>query len=110
MEVDGVDRSGTILLHEAASLGHLEVLRLLLGRGADAATEGSQGIQAVHLAAQFGHLPVMRHLVEKAEAEEMKEYENFPRAHGPTCRTVTTFQGLMAQRVDKFENRMDRWE
>lgn len=55
------------LLHVAASMGHVNVMKLLLENGfdADQATDGS--LRPIHLAAQNGHLEAMKLLLEMTE-------------------------------------------
>ena len=43
-------------LHLAAERGHLEVVSLLLDRGADKEAKGVDGKRPLHLAAQQGHV------------------------------------------------------
>ena len=54
---------GRTALHQAASVGNLELLKLLMSRGADVNAKNSTGETALHLAARFGHLEAAKLLV-----------------------------------------------
>ncbi len=51
-------------LHEAAAMGHLEVARLLLERGADVNAKNKHGFTPLHFAAGIGHTDVAKLLLE----------------------------------------------
>jgi ankyrin repeat protein len=63
--VQGVAREGNgwAPLHAAACLGHADVVRILLARGADPNLQGPDGFTATHLAAWAGHVPVLEVLL-----------------------------------------------
>jgi len=55
---------GSTPLHLASQKGHVEVARLLVGYGADAAAQDGEGWTPLHRASERGHLDVARFLVE----------------------------------------------
>lgn len=58
------DKDGRTSLHEAASYGHLEVLKLLLDAKAEVATQDNYGRTALHRAAWKGHSEVVKLLLD----------------------------------------------
>jgi len=58
------DRDNKAVLHEAAALGHLDMVRLLVERGADVNNESLGGVSAIHEAAENKHVEVVRYLAE----------------------------------------------
>src|SRR6218665_1652870 len=56
------DRDNKGLLHEAAALGNLEIVRLLVERGADVNIESPGGTAAIHDAANNNPVQVVRYL------------------------------------------------
>jgi len=56
------DRDNKTLLHEAAALGHLDIVRFLLERGANVNNESFGGEAAIHDAAENDHVQVVRYL------------------------------------------------
>ena len=65
--MDGVDlelatESGNRPLHQAANLGHLEVVKLLLEAGADVNSRGKWNFSAAIYAAHYGKFEVLKEL------------------------------------------------
>ena len=58
-------KAGKTALHLAAKSGHLEIIQLLLERGADINTRDRKGKTALHLAAKSGHLDITKLLLER---------------------------------------------
>jgi len=58
------DRDNRAVLHEAAALGHLDMVRLLVERGADVNNESLGGEAAIHDAAENNHVEVVRYLAQ----------------------------------------------
>jgi len=58
------DEYGNTPLHEAASRGHVKVVKLLLERGADPNIQNKDGDTPLHLAASNGHFDVVELLLE----------------------------------------------
>ncbi|KAM7515728.1 hypothetical protein LguiA_005311 [Lonicera macranthoides] len=59
-----IDIEGRTILHEAAELGNLEIVRYLVRRRPKWATKADfKGVTPLHLAAANGHLEVVRHLI-----------------------------------------------
>jgi len=58
------DRDNRAVLHEAAALGHLDMVRLLVERGADVNNESLGGESAIHDASENNHVEVVRYLAE----------------------------------------------
>ncbi|KAJ1382996.1 ankyrin repeat-containing domain protein, partial [Ochromonadaceae sp. CCMP2298] len=56
---------GATAVHLACVKGHLDVLRLLLEKGADTDAKDVDGMTALHWASQQGHPEVLRLLLEK---------------------------------------------
>lgn len=56
--------SKTVLLHEAARGGYLDIVNFLLNHGADNVSRNLSGITAIEVAAYFGHKNVVLALVE----------------------------------------------
>lgn len=57
--VDARDARGRSALHEAAAAGHVELVQVLLGAGADPAARDADGARAVDLAVQERRWPVV---------------------------------------------------
>mmetsp|Transcript_29155 Transcript_29155/g.62822 ORF Transcript_29155/g.62822 Transcript_29155/m.62822 type:complete len:125 (+) Transcript_29155:109-483(+) len=74
--INGKDgESGNTSLHYASQKGHLEVVRLMLEKGANTDAKGKDGATALHHASQEGHLDVMGLLLEKGAEFEAKNQE-----------------------------------
>ena len=58
------DRDNKTLLHEAGALGHLDIVRLLVERGANVNNESLGGEAAIHDAWENDHVEVVRYLAE----------------------------------------------
>jgi len=56
------DSDNKTLLHEAAALGHLDIVRLLLERGANVNNESFGGEAAIHDAWENDHVAVVQYL------------------------------------------------
>ncbi len=59
VDVDAQDLAGTTILMLASGYGHLEIVRLILGRGADPNLQDKQGRTALRRAGESGHLGVV---------------------------------------------------
>lgn len=70
-----VDRFGGDLdstpLHWATRQGHLTMVVLLLGCGADPTLRDGQGFSCIHLASQFGHTAIVAYLIAKGGDVDM---------------------------------------
>uniref|UniRef100_K1R3S4 Palmitoyltransferase ZDHHC17 n=1 Tax=Magallana gigas TaxID=29159 RepID=K1R3S4_MAGGI len=70
-----VDRFGGDLdstpLHWATRQGHLTMVVLLLGFGADPTLRDGQGFSCIHLASQFGHTAIVAYLIAKGGDVDM---------------------------------------
>ncbi len=62
--MEAVDDGGYTPLHEAAYAGHADVVRYLLGLGADADAASNSGSTPLHGAAYYGHLAAVESLIE----------------------------------------------
>ena len=60
--------AGDIPLHMAASLGHYNVVRLLMEKGADVTAKTLAGLTPLHVAAKHGRTAVVQQLLEKGAA------------------------------------------
>ena len=60
-------------LHYAAYQGELDVVKELIGRGAEVNAQTGQGITPLHLAARKGHKDVVEYLVKKAKAKDLPD-------------------------------------
>ncbi len=64
VDVNVKDKDGNTALHEAAIKGYLDIVRWLIGNGADVNVENSDGGDtALHLAALHGHTDVVKVLI-----------------------------------------------
>jgi ankyrin repeat protein len=63
VDINGPDAYGYTPLMNAAMLGRLNVVKLLIHSGADIQRKGQFGYTALHAAAQGGHLEVVQALV-----------------------------------------------
>ncbi|PON19964.1 pfs domain-containing protein, partial [Trichoderma gamsii] len=59
------ERTGAALLHDAAQIGRLEVVKLLLDRGASVEAKNNDGSTPLHDAAQNGRLDVAKLLLDR---------------------------------------------
>ena len=64
---------GRTALHLAAELGDVDMLALLLAKGADLAARDRTGKAAIHLATIAGHAEIIRHLLKAGSAPDMRE-------------------------------------
>ena len=69
---------GRTALHQAAAIGNVNVLKLLMSHGAEVNAKNSSGETALHLAARFGHLEAAKYLVRAGAA--VNEKTKFTRA------------------------------
>src|SRR5262249_576221 len=100
-------------LHQAALSGHVEVVGLLLERGADPNLAASDGIAPLHYAAQAGHLEIAQMLVEHGanvnaltamgeppiHFEKKNQHEalaNYLKDHGARPGEIAPISGLLA--------------
>ncbi|KAH8585593.1 ankyrin repeat-containing domain protein, partial [Bisporella sp. PMI_857] len=65
LDVEAADSFGRTALHHASDNGHLEVVTLLLEKGADLEAADIYGKTALHHASRNGHLEVVTLLLEK---------------------------------------------
>ncbi|XP_069787505.1 ankyrin repeat and SOCS box protein 3 isoform X2 [Narcine bancroftii] len=63
------------VVHQAAYQGHLEVLKFLLGKGADKESKDDYGITPLFLAAQYGKLESLRILVQHGSNVNCQAYD-----------------------------------
>jgi hypothetical protein len=54
---------GRTALHQAAAVGNLKVMQMLITRGAPVNAKNSSGETPLHLAARFGHLDAVKYLI-----------------------------------------------
>ena len=97
------DRDNKTLLHEAAALGHLEIVRLLVERGANVNNESLGGEAAIHDAAENDQVEVVRYLAEHGsvhldDVEDMLPYDNLT---SPCTSGVTRMKGQPGQLTNK---------
>ncbi|ODA30532.1 hypothetical protein A6X21_05735 [Planctopirus hydrillae] len=59
VNIDAQDLAGTTILMLASSYGHVELLQIILGRGADPNLQDKQGRTALQRAIESGHLGVV---------------------------------------------------
>jgi hypothetical protein len=82
------------VLGEAARQGNLEMVRLLLMKGADVNHRGKDGPTPFQQAARYGHLDVMRQLITAgAEEEDGEALEGASRDCRPEAVTLLLGQG-----------------
>ena len=68
INVDAVNFEASGLLHVAARMGHTEMVRLLLDRGADVNVRDRGGRAPLHLACMNGHTDTVRLLLDRGAA------------------------------------------
>ena len=59
-----MNKSGKTALHFASKKGHIEMVRLLIDKGADTNTRDKYGLTPLHLASMEGHTEIVRLLIE----------------------------------------------
>jgi len=64
LDVTANSRHGSTLLHESSIVGHVEVVRMLLGHGADITAQDNRGLTSLHLASRGGYVDVVGLLLE----------------------------------------------
>ena len=67
VELDAVDETKRTALHWACALGHTEITKHLLEKGADDSIQDETGATPLHYAAQQGHVGCMAALMEQKE-------------------------------------------
>jgi ankyrin repeat protein len=72
-EVDAVDAGGRTALHHASASGRVEVVRLLLDKGADKDAEDGVYWRPLHYASDEGHAGVVRLLLQRGAATDADE-------------------------------------
>jgi ankyrin repeat protein len=78
-EVDAVDPEGRTALHHASASGRVEVVRLLLDKGADEDAEADGRWRPLHYASALGHAGVVALLLERdalTDADDDEDEEN----------------------------------
>ena len=60
-----IPESERTLLHEAAYQGKLEIVKQLIGLGADPTAKDSSSLNALHWGSMEGHLEIAQYLVEE---------------------------------------------
>lgn len=68
-------------LHLAAAHGQLEIIRLLLSKGADLKAESTDGSTPLHMAVQAGHLSGTKMLLEHGASESFDIFGKSPRLY-----------------------------
>jgi ankyrin repeat protein len=77
--LNAVDNGGYGPLHEASLMGHLEIVRLLIERGADLNAQAANGDTALHDACENGHLSIVKLLLEQgADATRLNTHLQTP--------------------------------
>jgi ankyrin repeat protein len=76
--IDGrcVNKGGMTALHMACMHGHLEVVQILLDRGANVHVRDNNGSFPLHVAAAFNHADVCRLLLEYGADPDRKDWRN----------------------------------
>ncbi|KAJ8948532.1 hypothetical protein NQ318_000072 [Aromia moschata] len=68
-----VDRSGNAALHKAVQMGYLNVIKLLVSRGADVNLKNTRGRTAFHEATWRSRLDIFQYLIEKGAEINVKD-------------------------------------
>ena len=96
MELDGVDPNvadlqGVTALHLAARFGNEEMVRYLLGQGADQFSRDFNGVTPIHLGAKGNFLKVLRPMLESdgqlSQDFDLRTYDGWTILHF-SCREV----------------------
>jgi ankyrin repeat protein len=74
--VNAKDRNNNTPLHFAAQTGNMEIVRLLLSKGAEVNERNNEGITPLHLAVQKCNQEACRSLIGKGADLEAKDKEN----------------------------------
>ena len=73
MDINAKNKDGETALMLASSEGHLEIVKLLIEKGADVNVKNEDGKTALTLASRYGHLEVVKYLVENGADVNSKE-------------------------------------
>jgi ankyrin repeat protein len=60
------NKNGLTPLHDAAQIGHLEMVKIILEYAIDKNPEDNDGVTPLHDAAQIGHLEIVKIIMEYA--------------------------------------------
>ena len=111
-DTDKECNNGTTALLFAAQNGRLEIVRLLLQKGADKDKENDHGTTALFIAAQNGHLEIVRLLLQegadkdKADSCSRATPLHFASVKGHTdIAKLLLLSGVDKERKDKFDRK-----
>lgn len=78
VNVNSASAEGYTALHLAAFGGYVDVMELLLSKGADLMAESSDGSTPLHMAVRYGRLSAVKFLLERGASESLDAYGKSP--------------------------------
>lgn len=83
--VDSKDSEGSTAFHYACSLGHIDIIRILITHNADWGVLDQQGATPMHLALSLQQFEAMAALVKSAQSLGLIDYQYLPLRVGFAC-------------------------
>jgi serine/threonine-protein phosphatase 6 regulatory ankyrin repeat subunit B len=111
-EANSQDSDGTTALHLAAAAGHLSVVQILLGKGADIGLVNSKQQHATYFAARNGHPEVLMLLLSRGASAADPDLEGYTaldwtivNGHNSSLEMILSNSNSAIQMIDETKNR-----